>query len=132
MQSMEQADTIETAAGRARVYGKRSMEKLGCDVAKLPYSIRVLLENSLRNSSARRSFSESASLLSEWPKSVDREMHFMPYRVLLQDYTGVPLVVDLAAMRDAAKSAGINPKEVNSKVPVDLIIDHSIQVDFWG
>jgi len=64
--------------------------------------------------------------------NIGKEIAFMPYRVLLQDYTGVPLVVDLAAMRDALKERGINPGNVDTRVPVHLVIDHSVQVDSWA
>jgi aconitate hydratase A / 2-methylisocitrate dehydratase len=92
----------------------------------------VLLENSARHSGKVHGALEAAHRLASWPSSIGEEMPFMPHRVLLQDYTGVPLVVDLAAMRDAAKAAGLDPRAVNSGVPVDLVIDHSIQVDAWG
>ncbi|QQG48907.1 MAG: hypothetical protein HY247_00905 [archaeon] len=125
-------EKIESPAGLADAVNVNRLKASGKDVDALPYSIRVLLENAARHAGAVHGASEAATLLSEWPSSVGKETPFMPYRVLLQDYTGVPLIVDLAAMRDAAKSAGIDPKKVNSKVPVDLVIDHSIQVDAWG
>ncbi len=108
------------------------MKELGYDIERLPYSIRVLLENAARHSEGVHGALEAAHALAQWPKTIDSETPFMPERVLLQDYTGVPLVVDLAAMRDAAKAAGLKPSSVNSTVPVDLVIDHSIQVDAWG
>ena len=119
-------------SGRAVVYNILKMKDLGYDVERLPYSVRVLLENAVRNSGRVPGAFEAAHALGDWPKSIDQETPFMPYRVLLQDYTGVPLVVDLAAMRDAARAAGHDPGAVNSQVPVDLVIDHSIQVDAWG
>ncbi len=108
------------------------LEELGYDVGRLPYSIRVLLENASRHSGRVHGATEAVHSLASWPRTVGEEIPFMPYRVLLQDYTGVPLVVDLSAMRDAAKAAGVDPNKVNSTVPVDLVIDHSIQVDAWG
>lgn len=122
---------INTPQGRAHYYNLSSKE-LGYDRNKLPYSIRILLENSLRYADVVPGASEAVNLLTEWPKSVGEELPFMPSRVLLQDYTGVPLIVDLAAMRSAAARIGLDPKTVNSRVPVDLVIDHSIQVDAWG
>ncbi|MDV3276992.1 MAG: aconitate hydratase AcnA [Nitrososphaerales archaeon] len=123
---------VDTPEGRAWSYSPLALKGLGYDVEALPYSMRVLLENALRNSGRVPGAEEAAMALAEWPKSIGEELPFMPYRVLLQDYTGVPLVVDLAAMRDAAKRAGMQPKTVNSNVPVDLVIDHSVQVDAWS
>jgi len=124
--------TIDTRRGRAGYYDIRKLKDLGCDVDALPYSIRVLLENSLRSSGKVPGASEAVRLLADWPKSIGSELPFMPYRVLLQDYTGVPLIVDLAAMRSAFARIRRDPKVINSKVPADLIIDHSVQVDSWG
>jgi aconitase A len=123
---------LETPSGTARVLSILKMNDLGYDVERLPFSIRVLLENALRHSPVVAGASEAALSLAGWPSGVGRELPFMPYRVLLQDYTGVPLIVDLAGMRDAARSAGLRASLVNSKVPVDLVIDHSIQVDAWS
>jgi len=125
-------ESIATPSGKATAFNVMKMTDLGYEVDQIPYSIRVLLENAARNSGRVHGALEAAHQLAKWPDSVGEETPFMPYRVLLQDYTGVPLIVDLAAMRDAAMQAGIDPKQVNSKVPVDLIIDHSIQVDAWG
>ncbi len=125
-------ERLDTSKGRAILYNIQRLKKLGYDVDSLPYSIRVLLENELRFSGKVPGATEAARALANWPNSVGAEMPFMPYRVLLQDYTGVPLVVDLAAMRDAARKKGLDPKSVNSSVPVDLVIDHSVQVDRWS
>ena len=125
-------ETIETPSGKAAAYNILKLKDLGYDVDGLPYSIRVLLENAVRHSGRVPGALEAAHALAKWPKSIDSETPFMPQRVLLQDYTGVPLVVDLAAMRDAARKKGLEPRAINSKVPVDLVIDHSIQVDAWG
>ncbi len=108
------------------------LRELGYDVERMPASILVLLENAARNAGKVHGALEAAHALARWPATVDSETPFMPYRVLLQDYTGVPLIVDLAGMRDAASKAGLSPSRVNSKVPIDLVIDHSIQVDAWG
>ena len=125
-------EAIPTPAGKATGYNVMKLKDMGYEVERLPYSVRVLLENAARHSGSVHGALEAAHALAKWPSSVDTETPFMPYRVLLQDYTGVPLVVDLAAMRDAAKLAGLSPTAVNSNVPVDLVIDHSIQVDAWG
>jgi aconitate hydratase len=126
------SEKMDLPQGKAGVFNILKMKDFGFDVERLPYSIRVLLENAARHSGRVHGALEAAHALAQWPRSVDSETPFMPYRVLLQDYTGVPLVVDLAAMRDAAKSAGLKTSAINSKVPVDLVIDHSIQVDAWG
>jgi aconitate hydratase len=125
-------ENIETPSGRAIAFNIMKLREMGYEVERLPYSIRVLLENAARHSRRIHGALEAAHALANWPDSAGQETPFMPYRVLLQDYTGVPLVVDLAAMRDAARVAGIDPELVNSTVPVDLVIDHSIQVDAWG
>ena len=125
-------ETVELPSGRTEVTNILKLKDLGYDVERLPYSIRVLLENASRNSARVHGALEAAHALAQWPRSVDSETPFMPHRVLLQDYTGVPLVVDLAAMRDAARSSGLKTDAINSRVPVDLVIDHSIQVDAWG
>jgi aconitate hydratase len=122
---------IDTPKGRAYYYDL-SPEKLGYELDSLPYSIRILLENALRFAGRIPGAADAVRLLMEWPHSIGQDLPFMPSRVLLQDYTGVPLIVDLAAMRTAGKRRGVDPKMINSKVPVDLVIDHSIQVDAWG
>ncbi|MEM3684881.1 MAG: aconitate hydratase AcnA [Conexivisphaerales archaeon] len=124
--------SMETHKGKAVVYDITKLKKEGVDVDSLPYSIRILLENALRFSGKVHGAGEAADELMHWPKSVGKELPFMPSRVLLQDYTGVPLIVDLAALRDAVSERGLDPRKVNSKVPVDLIIDHSVQVDSWA
>jgi aconitate hydratase len=125
-------DRVRTESGSATVFNVLKLKELGYDIEHLPFSIRVLLENAARHSGKVHGALESAHALAQWPKSIGAETPFMPYRVLLQDYTGVPLVVDLAAMRDAASLAGLQTGRINSSVPVDLVIDHSIQVDAWG
>jgi aconitase A len=133
LESLDQIrDNIQTPGGKAVAYNILKLKDMGFDVDRLPYSVRVLLENAARHSNRVHGALEAAHALARWPDSIGEETPFMPQRVLLQDYTGVPLVVDLAAMRDAAKSAGLDLRTVNSKVPVDLVIDHSIQVDAWG
>jgi aconitate hydratase len=125
-------ETIDSPAGKAAAFNVLKLKDLGYDVERLPFSIRVLLENAARHSGRIHGALEATHALAQWPRSIDTETPFMPYRVLLQDYTGVPLVVDLAAMRDAAKKAGGSTGAINSNVPVDLVIDHSTQVDAWG
>jgi aconitate hydratase len=110
-----------------------SLPKLGAS-DKLPYSIRVLLENLLRMEDGRLVNAEDVKALAGWKPAglPDREIPFIPARVLLQDFTGVPVVVDMAAMRDAAKKLGADPRRINPLFPVDLVIDHSVQVDAFG
>src|SRR5512146_3024291 len=103
-------------------------------ISRLPFSMKVLLENLLRNEDGRTVTKDDIKALAEWmkTKTSEHEIAFRPARVLLQDFTGVPCVVDLAAMRDAMKNLGGDPKKINPLVPVDLVIDHSVQVDFFG
>ncbi|WP_408868730.1 aconitate hydratase AcnA [Brochothrix campestris] len=103
------------------------------DVTTLPYSIRVLLESVLRQHDGLIITEEHVQTLAQWqPTDQSGEVPFKPARVILQDFTGVPAVVDLAAMRDALKQLGGNPEAINPEVPVDLVIDHSVQVDTYG
>jgi aconitate hydratase len=125
-------DRLETYKGRADFYNLRKVSERGHDISRLPYSIKILLENAIRHSKTVEGATEAANRLLEWPRSVGSEFPFVPYRVLLQDYTGVPLVVDLAAMRDAMSKRGKDPTRINSIAPLDLVIDHSVQVDGWG
>ena len=102
-------------------------------LAKLPFSIRVLLEAALRNHDGYLVRDEDVKTLAGWKPTMEAtEFPFMPARVILQDFTGVPAVVDLAALRNAMVELGGDPKKVNPQVPVDLVIDHSVQVDFSG
>src|SRR5512147_3048029 len=103
-------------------------------ISRLPYSMKVLLENLLRHEDGRSVTKEDIEAVADWlkTKSSDREIAFRPARVLMQDFTGVPAVVDLAAMRDAMKTLGGDPKKINPLAPVDLVIDHSVMVDYFG
>ena len=104
------------------------------DLTRLPYSLKVLLENVLRFEDGRSYTVDDAKKIAEWVKEgrSDKEVPFRPARILLQDFTGVPAVVDLAAMRDALLGLGGDPRKVNPLVPVDLVIDHSVMVDVSG
>ena len=116
-----------------RFYSLKTLEKEGYDVGKLPYSIRVLLENVTRNLDGRDITKDHLERLARWnPKAPEGEVAIKISRVLMQDYTGVPAVVDLATMRDIAVKMGKDPSIINPQVPVDLIIDHSVQIDFWA
>ena len=104
------------------------------DVSRLPYSLKVLLENLLRFEDGRTVTVDDVKAVAQWltDKTSTREIAYRPARVLMQDFTGVPAVVDLAAMRDAMKSLGGDPKKINPLVPVDLVIDHSVMIDYFG
>jgi aconitate hydratase len=116
-----------------RFFSLKSLEKEGYDIARLPYSVRVLLENVMRNLDGRNITQDHLERLARWnPKSPEGEVAIKISRVVMQDYTGVPAIVDLATMRDIAFKMGKDPSIINPQVPVDLIIDHSVQVDFWG
>src|SRR5271155_1214748 len=125
-------DRLETHKGRVDFYNLRKVSERGHDISRFPYSIKILLENAIRHSKSVGGATEAANRLLEWPRSVSAEFPFVPYRVLLQDYTGVPLIVDLAALRDAVSKRGKDPTKINSVAPIDLVIDHSVQVDSWG
>jgi aconitate hydratase A / 2-methylisocitrate dehydratase len=103
-------------------------------ISRLPFSMKVLLENLLRNEDGRTVTKDDIKAFAEWlkTKTSEHEFAFRPARVLMQDFTGVPAVVDLAAMRDAMNHLGGDPKKINPQVPVDLVIDHSVAVTFFG
>ncbi len=128
-------DTFNTGNGTAGIYRLERLEKQGLGgISKLPFSIRVLLEAVLRNCDGYLVTENDVRALAAW-KAVSpakSEIPFKPARVVLQDFTGVPCVVDLAAMRSAMKRLGGDPKKINPLIPVDLVIDHSVQVDYFG
>ncbi|MBY0407519.1 MAG: aconitate hydratase, partial [Rickettsiales bacterium] len=107
---------------------------IGADLSRLPYSLKILLENLLRHEDDVSVSSEDIYAFAEWlkRKTSDREIAFRPARVLMQDFTGVPAVVDLAAMRDAMQKLGGNAEAINPLSPVDLVIDHSVMVDNYA
>jgi aconitate hydratase len=120
-------------SGEVKIYGLKALdERVTGDVFSLPFSVRVLLESLLRNCGGKFVHEEDVEALASWPESVGEELAYLPTRVVLQDFTGVPAVVDLAAMRSAMESLGGDPKKINPLVPSDLVIDHSIQVDAFG
>ncbi len=128
-------DSFNTGTGTASLYRLSRLEDAGLgDISRLPFSIRVLLEAVLRNCDDFSVTQADVKNLAAWKAAepAKEEVPFKPYRVVLQDFTGVPCVVDLAAMRSAMQRIGGDPKKINPLIPVDLVIDHSVQVDFFG
>src|SRR6476619_6262965 len=116
-------------------YSLPAAEKNGLKgISRLPYSMKVLLENLLRNEDDRTVKKDDIVAVCKWMKSrrLEHEIAFRPARVLMQDFTGVPAVVDLAAMRDAMPELGGDAEKINPLVPAELVIDHSVQVDAFG
>jgi aconitate hydratase len=126
--------TLRVGGREVRLARLDALEARGLNVSRLPYALRILLENLLRREDGVVVTADEITALASWdPTAVpSREIAFMPARVLLQDFTGVPAVVDLAAMRDAMVAMGGDPKRINPLQPVELVIDHSVQVDEYG
>ncbi len=125
--------TVNTKNGSYTYYSLTELEKQGYKIHKLPFSIRILLENALRNFDDFSVTKENIETLLHWtPKGSDKDIPFKPARVLMQDFTGVPAVVDIAALRAEVARKGKNPDLINPLIPVDLVIDHSVQVDYFG
>src|ERR671937_3070401 len=130
---MSAAMNFKQSFSHGSLYSLPEVEKQGLGkVSRLPVSVRIVLESLLRNLDGKRVREEDVKNLASWQPRAERteEIPFVVSRVLLQDFTGVPLVVDLAAMRSAVQRASADPKLVEPKVPVDLVVDHSVQVDF--
>ncbi|MHA2087097.1 MAG: aconitate hydratase AcnA, partial [Promethearchaeota archaeon] len=128
-------EIIKSNLGSVLIFNIQKLEDLNLgDPNKLPYSHRILLENLLRNLDGERVKTEHLLSVCQWDAKSDiiSEVPYIPSRVLLQDFTGVPSVVDLAALRSAIKRADGDPSEINPKIPIDLVIDHSVQVDYYG
>src|ERR1700726_1766030 len=135
LDSFKCARSLKVGSKTYAYYSLPVAEKNGLKgISRLPFSLKVLLENMLRNEDGRTVTKEDIQAVAQWlkTKTSDREMAFRPARVLMQDFTGVPAVVDLAAMRDAMKMLGGDPKKINPLVPVDLVCDHSVSVTFFG
>jgi len=118
---------LETAEGPIDLF---RLDALDVDPARLPKTVLILLENLLRRAGSRDVSDDDVRALAAWPGPA-RDVAYMPGRVLMQDFTGVPAVVDLAAMRSAAQRAGVDPMAIEPSIPVDLVIDHSVQVDLF-
>lgn len=124
---------LTTKNGTFTYYSLTELEKQGHRISKLPFSIRILLENALRNFDDFAITKDNIETLLQWqPVVSDKDIPFKPARVLMQDFTGVPAVVDIASLRSEIARKGKNPNEINPLIPVDLIIDHSVQVDYFG
>ena len=125
---------LDLMEGSTSFYSLSTLEASGvADLDRLPFSIRILLENALRHSGGPYVEEDHVQAIAAWsPTNAGADVPFMPSRVVLQDFTGVPAVVDLAAMRDGLKALGGDPNRINPVVPADLVIDHSVQVDFFG
>jgi aconitate hydratase len=134
MNSFGSKSTLTSKGKSYEIYRLKALEQKGVSLEKLPYSLRILLENLLRQEDGKSVTAADIEFLAKWqPKAeADREIAFMPARVLMQDFTGVPAIVDLAAMRDAMKKLGGNPEKINPLQPAELVIDHSVQVDEFG
>jgi len=117
-----------------RFHSLPALAGAGLDVSRLPVSIRLVLESLLRNCDGKRVSEHAVRSLATWKARAARteEIPFVVARIVLQDFTGVPLLVDLAAMRSAVARTGRNPTIIEPLVPVDLVVDHSVQVDFAG
>src|SRR5438309_8006733 len=134
--SFQSAATLTSGSMTVNIFRLDAISKADPSVqlSRLPFSLRILLENLLRREDGVTVTADDIRFLAKWDPRAEpsREIAFMPARVLMQDFTGVPAIVDLAAMRDAMKNLGGNPEKINPLVPVDLVVDHSVQVDQFG
>jgi aconitate hydratase len=125
--------TIKTPLGKFNYFSLRELSRQGHDVEVFPFSVRILLENVIRNFNEGSFNKTHLDIILNWnPKQAQEEIPYLPARVLMQDFTGVPAVVDIASIRSEVARKKKNPKLINPQVPVDLIIDHSVQVDYYG
>ncbi|MBB5318796.1 aconitate hydratase [Tunturibacter empetritectus] len=132
--SFKSLSTLAVGKTTYDLFRLKALEGTGIDLGRLPFSLRILLENLLRHEDGRTVTAEDIQFLACWDPNAEpsREIAYMPARVLMQDFTGVPAVVDLAAMRDAMKTLGGDPEKINPLQPAELVIDHSVQVDEFG
>jgi aconitate hydratase len=126
--------TLRVGSREYEIFRLDALKKDGLDIGHLPFSLRILLENLLRHEDGRTVKAEDIRFLAQWQPTAtpDREIAFTPARVLLQDFTGVPAIVDLAVMRDAMSAMGGDPSRINPLQPAELVIDHSVQIDVAG
>jgi aconitate hydratase len=134
LNSFNSRSTLKVGSKEYEIYRLDALDQQGISTRHLPFSLRILLENLLRTEDGRNVSQQEIRALAAWNKNSkpEKEIAFTPSRVLLQDFTGVPCVVDLAAMRDAMKQLGGDPTLINPLQPVELVIDHSVQVDEFG
>ncbi len=134
MDSFKARSTLKVGDCTYTILRLGALEEAGLDISRLPFSLRILLENLLRTEDGKAVTADDIRFLANWDAKAtpDREIAFTPARVLLQDFTGVPAVVDLAAMRDAMAAMGGDPAKINPLQPAELVIDHSVQVDAFG
>jgi aconitate hydratase len=132
--SFKSQSTLTSGSKTYNFFRLKALEGSGVDLARLPFSLRILLENLLRHEDGRTVTADDIQFLACWDPNAEpsREIAYMPARVLMQDFTGVPAIVDLAAMRDAMRVLGGNPEKINPLQPAELVIDHSVQVDEFG
>ncbi|MFP4471235.1 MAG: aconitate hydratase AcnA [Bacteroidales bacterium] len=124
---------LEFRGERLEYFSLSELQNQGKDIAALPFSVRVLLENALRNYDGFGITDENLETLIGWkPEGSEKDIPFKPARVLMQDFTGVPAVVDIASLRAEVKRKGKDPQKMNPQIPVDLVVDHSVQVDYFG
>ena len=133
--SFQCVDTLEVGGRSYQYVNFKKAAQNGLDVSRLPTTLKILVENLLRNEDGKTVTKEDILAFKKWLDGngkVNHEIAYRPARVLMQDFTGVPAVVDLAAMRDAVKRLGGDPESINPLSPVDLVIDHSVSVDQFG
>jgi aconitate hydratase len=132
--SFHSAATLTSGDTTVSLYRLQALAEQGTDLTRLPFSLRILLENLLRHEDGRTVTADDIRFLASWDPKAEpsREIAYMPARVLMQDFTGVPAIVDLAAMRDAMRALGGDPEKINPLQPAELVIDHSVQVDEFG
>src|SRR5215472_12366801 len=134
MNSFNSRGSLKSGAKTYTIHRLPALEAKGFHLSRLPFSLKILLENLLRREDGVNVTAKDIEFLAKWDAKVEpsREIAYMPARVLMQDFTGVPAIVDLAAMRDAIKTLGGDPVRVNPLIPAELVIDHSVQVDEFG
>ena len=134
MNTFQSRSTLSVGGRTYTYYSLPALAKQGFDLARLPFSLKILLENLVRREDGVNVTAADICFLATWKAEAEpsREIAYMPARVLMQDFTGVPAIVDLAAMRDAMKTLGGDPEKINPLVPAELVIDHSVQVDEFG
>ena len=134
MNTFDSRSTLVSSGKTYTYFALPALKSQGFDLGRLPFSLKILLENLIRREDGINVTADDVRFLATWQAAVEpsREIAYMPARVLMQDFTGVPAIVDLAAMRDAMKMLGGDPEKINPLQPAELVIDHSVQVDEFG